>query len=90
MPSECPNCGADLPPNCRACPECGSCEETGWSEKARLDHLGIPDEESFDYDEFVQREFQGRRPRRKLHWLWVATAILLFGAILLLLAFHFR
>jgi hypothetical protein len=29
----CPNCGAVIPAKSPACPECGSDEETGWSEK---------------------------------------------------------
>lgn len=35
----CPNCGADVPLKARACPECGSDEETGWSEAAKYTHL---------------------------------------------------
>ncbi|MDB6021836.1 MAG: hypothetical protein JWQ04_1693, partial [Pedosphaera sp.] len=50
----CPNCGADLPPKAKACPECGSDDETGWSEAAAADGLGLPDEK-FNYDDFVAR-----------------------------------
>ncbi len=32
----CPNCGAAVPVNAKACPECGSDAETGWSEMARV------------------------------------------------------
>jgi hypothetical protein len=32
----CPNCGAAVPVNAKACPECGSDAETGWSEAARV------------------------------------------------------
>ncbi len=35
----CPNCGAEVPINAKACPECGSDEETGWSEAAQTMHL---------------------------------------------------
>lgn len=59
VPEICPNCGADVPPRARACPECGSCPETGWSEEADIGALGLPDEE-FDYEEYVRREFGGR------------------------------
>jgi hypothetical protein len=38
----CPNCGADVPLKARACPECGSDKETGWSEAAQYIHL-LPD-----------------------------------------------
>ncbi len=41
-PFLCPNCGAMVPANAKACPECGSDEETGWSEAACYLHL-FPD-----------------------------------------------
>jgi predicted nucleic acid-binding Zn ribbon protein len=75
-PEICPVCGAEVPTRARACPECGADEETGWSEKARCDELGIPDE-SFHYEEFVEREFEGKKPKRKMQMLWVVVAVLL-------------
>jgi uncharacterized membrane protein YvbJ len=85
MPREtCPNCHAELPPRARACPECGADEQTGWSEKARSDDLGIPDD-SFDYDEFIDREFQGKAPKRKMQIFWTAVAVLVL--ILFILGF---
>jgi hypothetical protein len=81
-PDTCPNCGADVPSQAKACPACGSDEQTGWSEKARSDDLGLPDEE-FDYQEFVQREFGGKVPSRKLHPLWWLVALLLTGLFVL-------
>lgn len=82
-PDNCPVCGADVPENARACPECGADEQTGWSEKARYDQLGIPDD-SFDYDKFVEQEFGGRkRARRRFGWLWAAVALLLLLAFAL-------
>ena len=81
MPPEiCPHCGAKVPSNAKACPECGSDEETGWSEKARYDALDLPDED-FDYAEFTQREFGGAKPiPRGIHWLWWLIALLLLIA----------
>jgi zinc-ribbon domain len=69
MPPEiCPNCGAEVPRNAKACPECGSDEETGWSEKAESGNLDVP-EEGFDYDKFVEREFGGKKPVPEgIHW----------------------
>jgi hypothetical protein len=79
-PEICPNCGAEVPPNAKACPECGSDESTGWSEDADRDRLGLP-EENFDYDDFVKREFDGKQPKRRgPHWLWWLAALLLIGA----------
>lgn len=78
MPPEfCPNCGAEVPPKAKACPACGADEQTGWSENAHHDHLGLPDQE-FNYDEFVQREFGPRTARpRGFHWFWWGIALLL-------------
>ena len=79
MPPEiCPHCGAEVPPKAKACPECGSDEKTGWSEKAHAERLGLPDDE-FDYDEFVKEEFgseQGARARG-ISWLWWTVAVIL-------------
>ena len=81
MPPEiCPNCGASVPPNARACPHCGSDDQTGWSEEARAADLGLPDEE-FDYDDFVRREFGGGQPKpRGLRWFWWLIAAVLLAA----------
>jgi hypothetical protein len=79
-PETCPNCGADVPRNARACPECGSDETTGWSDRAAVQGLDLPDDE-FNYDEFVQREFdQGAREPRRNYWIWWLTAVLLLAA----------
>ena len=88
MPPEvCPNCGAIVPPNAKCCPECGADEQTGWSDSAQADRLGIPDE-NFDYDKFVKEEFSPSSPKpRGIHWLWWVTALVL--AVMLLL-FFFR
>ena len=81
-PETCPNCGADVPARARACPECGADEKTGWSDEARADALGLPDE-SFDYDEYVKREFGPRKSGSrgvKPVWRVVAAALVLgFG-----------
>ena len=79
----CPNCGAELPPRAKACPECGSDEQTGWSEEARADGLGLPDE-SFDYNDFVKREFsQESSVPRGIHWFWWVVALVVLIAFLL-------
>ncbi len=44
----CPNCGAEVPSKARACPECGSDENTGWSEETMYDDLGLSDDEASD------------------------------------------
>lgn len=81
-PDTCPNCGADVPPNARACPECGSDETTGWSETAYAGRLGLPDDD-FHYDDFAQREFGRPSPRpRGIRRLWWIVALLLIVAFL--------
>lgn len=78
-PEICPQCGAEVPRQARACPECGSDEHSGWSEKAYLDRLGVSHED-FDYDEFVKQELgesaKGSSWKPKgLNWLWWLTAL---------------
>ena len=85
MPEVCPNCGAEIPPEARACPEFGADEKTGWSEAARADGLDLP-EEHFDHEDFVQREFGGKKPvPRGIHWVWWFVAILLLAGFLIAL-----
>lgn len=81
-PDYCPNCGAEVPTNARACPECGADEETGWSDRAHAEGLGIPDEE-FNYDEFVKEEFGGKQKAGSgIHWFWWVIAVILLVACL--------
>jgi len=84
-PETCPNCGAGVPRNAKACPGCGADENTGWADDAQpatASDLGLPDEE-FNYDEFVQREFGKPSPKpRGLHWVWWLAGIALLLAIL--------
>ncbi|MGC8829469.1 MAG: zinc ribbon domain-containing protein [Verrucomicrobiia bacterium] len=82
-PEICPNCGAFVPENALACPECGSDYETGWSERAYSQRLDLPDEE-FDYDEFIKEEFekQEKGQFRKHRALWGLIAIIIVIIIL--------
>ncbi len=41
----CPHCGAQVAADASACPECGSDNETGWSETAAYDDLLLYDDE---------------------------------------------
>ena len=81
-PEICPNCGADVPTDARACPECGADEQTGWSEEARYENIGIPDD-SFDYDEYVRREFEGETPGDQRQRFWRKVGIGLLVVLLL-------
>jgi hypothetical protein len=86
-PETCPNCGADVPRNAKACTECGADEKSGWAEDAYADRLGLP-EEKFDYENFVKEEFGPRQAKpRGIAWVWWVTALIL---LVLLLIFYFR
>jgi zinc-ribbon domain len=85
-PEVCPNCGAEVPRKAKACPECGACEETGWSEAAATSGLGLPDDE-FNYDEYVQQEFGGGRhkPHGGHFWFWWIIGLLLLTILLIMI-----
>jgi hypothetical protein len=88
-PETCPNCGAEVPPKARACPECGSDEQTGWSEAAETADLGLPDEE-FNYSDFVKREFGENDPAPAGKPLKTWLLALLALAIIVLLVIFLR
>ena len=85
-PEICPQCGAEVPPRALACPECGSCEETGWSDNATASRLDLPDD-SFDYQDYVQREFapSPRKPRGVSRFWWLVAVALAGGCVLFFL-----
>lgn len=84
-PDVCPNCGTEVPRGAKACPECGSDEETGWSEDAAADNLGLPDD-NFNYEEFVKEEFGGASAKpRGISWFWwVIAVVVLLGFVLMM------
>ena len=87
MDGFCPQCGAALPDEVAACPECGSCEETGWSERARYEAMGVDyDADEFDYDAFVENEFgEGRKRPQAKQWFLGLVAVILTILFLLLI-----
>lgn len=79
----CPVCGAEVPGNALACPECGADEKTGWSPNTIYDGTDIEDPDEFDYDDWKRREVCGHGPRRtKKQWLWWVIGLLILGALL--------
>ncbi len=88
-PENCPNCGAEIPPRAKACPECGADEKTGWSEDAVTQGLNLPDQE-FDYDEFVKNEFgeEDKIKPRGVSWIWWAVAAALVAGFITLMVFR--
>jgi len=78
----CPACGAEVPGNARACPECGADEKTGWSPDTIYDGTDIEDLDEFDYDDWKRREVDGRRQQRtKRQWFWWVIGLLILGAL---------
>jgi len=86
-PSECPVCGADVPPNARACPECGADERSGWNEEAtRYDDLDLPDDPG---EEVATRRGKTQKSRAvkngiPVFWWVVGVIVLVLFARLLL------
>jgi len=66
----CPACGEEVPAKARACPHCGSDDETGWSDKTYLDGVDLYNED--DYQDSLRREFGGPAPKRSKTALIIA------------------
>jgi ribosomal protein L40E len=91
----CPHCGADVPTSAPACRECGSDNETGWSEDAHVWEAGIPggygNDDDFDYDEFIERDLaqHADEPARRRLAKWgsrVVIVMVCLGVLIYLLA----
>jgi hypothetical protein len=84
----CPHCGASIRATAAACPECGSDEQTGWSDNTYLDGISLPADDD-DYDDIYEREFGEAtakgRARSFLSWktLTALAALAAFGALLI-------
>lgn len=92
----CPHCGAPVPRDASACPECGSDERTGWSEEAEDFDPDLPEGYSedgdFDYDEYVRKEFawdpdRGSKPPIPLREMVLPAIAIGLIAILIWLVF---
>ena len=77
-PAECANCGAEIPPHAKACPECGADERTGWREASVYDGLDLPESAFVD-----DSPSHSRPPRRGLAWYWIVTAVVAIVAAIL-------
>lgn len=76
---ECPNCGAEVAANARACRECGSDASTGWKDADEIDYqsVEIPDGYGGEFD---------AKPPRAAWRKHGAVLVLLLCALALLLA----
>ena len=89
----CPTCAHPLSPNARSCGRCGTRREGAtWLTPGSADGLGI-DDEPFDYDDFIRREFGegGRadnwftRMSAKERFWWVVAVVLLAAFVVMVL-----
>lgn len=61
----CSNCHSKIS-NPNFCRQCGASEESGWSSASDGDFgSGYGNEDDFDYDEFLEREFPGKNGPKK-------------------------
>ena len=77
---ECPHCGARVPRGAKACPECGSDDETGWAdgETVEYESLDLPD--AYDPDRW-EDEAQ-RDAARRIGMRAIVAIIAVLAAIL--------
>ncbi len=73
-PEHCANCGAEIPPNARACPECGADERTGWAEQSIYDGLDLPEDQD---TQAADNESRQKREGHRWFWLLVSFAMIL-------------
>lgn len=52
-PGDCPACGEEVERGAVACPHCGSCADTGWSDETAYDGLDLP---SWQEEELPRRK----------------------------------
>ena len=76
-PEECANCGASIPRNAKACPECGADERSGWREKSVYDDLDLPEEAWQDESASTNRPLPTMRVNGVPWYWWVVGALLL-------------
>jgi hypothetical protein len=69
----CPNCGGYVPGGALACPDCGSDEETGWSEDTMYDDLDLP---TAAHLQNLDAERDHRSARKQLFWSIVTVVLI--------------
>jgi predicted nucleic acid-binding Zn ribbon protein len=76
-PTECANCGAAIPRNAKACPECGADEKTGWRETSIYDGMDLPDEAWRDDTDAATQEKTDIARVNGVPWYWWLVGVLL-------------
>jgi hypothetical protein len=89
----CPTCGSHVRVGSKGC---GTCARDGDSEGLEEEEDEGPDpgladipsgysgEDDFDYDEFIESEFEGK-PKGRFNPVWIAVALAIFLLLLFLL-----
>ena len=77
-PENCANCGAEIPPHARACPECGADEWTGWEEQDIYDGLDLPEDDDEPAKTAPARQW---RPANGWFWWYIALVLILLFAL---------
>lgn len=79
----CPYCGETIAYTAAACPECGSDEQTGWSQNTYLDGIDVGEE--IDYKEIKENEFGTSKKQQLPTWQMVTGLLMILLFIVLLL-----
>jgi RNA polymerase subunit RPABC4/transcription elongation factor Spt4 len=80
-PAECANCGAAIPRNAKACPECGADERTGWRETSVYDDLDLP-EAAWEENENEKLAHSRNTLRvNGIPWYWWCVGVVLAGLL---------
>ncbi len=82
----CPGCGAEIRVGSKGCPKCTRQpkpkkrpEPKPWEQDESHDglNLDLPEDDTFDYDEFLANEFGAAGKMSGKKWLWWVTAAVL-------------
>ena len=75
----CPVCCEEVPRNAKSCPDCGACDQSGWSDDQYLDGLDLPEE---DYTSGEELEPGSRRSGKPagMNKFWVAVTVIVLVA----------
>ena len=89
----CPSCGAEVRVGTKGCPKCTKPprrrkppERKPWEQDDVYDglDLDLPEDDTFDYEQFIADEFGGAPERAGRQWLWWVTGVILLIALLYL------
>jgi len=79
---QCTHCGGDVREGAKACPHCGSSDSDGWADDSQS--YG-DDDDDFDYDRFIQDEFDDHSvvTSKLKTWQIVVIVLVLLSFVLL-------